>query len=56
MDKIIQCLKYVDISVVIRNSSITQEAEIGRIMVQSQSWANNSQDPILKKPITEKGG
>jgi hypothetical protein len=27
----------------------TQEAEIRRIMVQSQPWANSSQDPILKK-------
>jgi hypothetical protein len=27
----------------------TQEAEIRRIVVQSQPWANNSQDPISKK-------
>jgi hypothetical protein len=30
----------------------TQEAEIRRIMVQSQLQGNSSQDPILKKPIT----
>jgi hypothetical protein len=33
----------------------TQEAEIRRIVVQSQLWANSSQDPISKKPITKKG-
>jgi hypothetical protein len=32
----------------------TQEAEIRRTVVQSQPWANSSQDPILKKPITKK--
>jgi hypothetical protein len=31
----------------------TQEAEIGRIAVQSQTWANSSQDLILKNPLTE---
>jgi hypothetical protein len=30
----------------------TQEAEIRRIVVQSQPWANNFRDPISKKPIT----
>jgi hypothetical protein len=24
------------------------------MVVQSQPWANNSQDPILKEPITKK--
>jgi hypothetical protein len=33
----------------------TQEAEIRRIAIQSQPWANNLQDPISKKPITKKG-
>jgi hypothetical protein len=33
----------------------TQEAEIRRIIVWSQLWANSSRDPILKKPITKKG-
>jgi hypothetical protein len=28
----------------------TQEEEIRRIMVQSQPWANSSQDPISKNP------
>jgi hypothetical protein len=27
----------------------TQEAEIRRILVESQPWASNSRDPILKK-------
>jgi hypothetical protein len=30
----------------------TQEAEIGRIEVQSQHWVNSLQDPIFKKFIT----
>jgi hypothetical protein len=30
-----------------------QEAEIRKIMIQSQPQANNSQDPTLKKPITK---
>jgi hypothetical protein len=33
----------------------TQEAEIRRNEVQSQPRANSSQDPILEKPITNKG-
>jgi hypothetical protein len=33
----------------------TQEAQIRRIMVQSQSWADSSQIPILKLPNTKKG-
>jgi hypothetical protein len=33
----------------------TKEADIRRIMVQSQPQANSSQDPILKKPNTKKG-
>jgi hypothetical protein len=33
----------------------TQEAEIRRITVLSQAWANSSQDPISKKPIIKKG-
>jgi hypothetical protein len=32
----------------------TQEAEIRRIQVQSQLWANSLEDPILKTPITKK--
>jgi hypothetical protein len=32
-----------------------QEAEIRKIMVQSQPQANSSQDPILKKSIIKKG-
>jgi hypothetical protein len=32
----------------------TQEAEIRRIVVQSQH-SNSLRDPILKKPITKKG-
>jgi hypothetical protein len=27
----------------------TQEAEIRRITIQSQTWRNRSRDPILKK-------
>jgi hypothetical protein len=33
----------------------TQEAEIRRIMVQSQSRGNSSQDLISDKPLTKKG-
>jgi hypothetical protein len=33
----------------------TQEAEIRRIVVRSQPWANSSQDPISKNPNTKKG-
>jgi hypothetical protein len=33
----------------------TQEAEIRKITVQSQPWANSSLDPILKIPITKHG-
>jgi hypothetical protein len=33
----------------------TQEAEIRRIMVQSQPWKIVLQDPISKKPITKIG-
>jgi hypothetical protein len=33
----------------------TQEAETRKFTVQSQPWANSSQDPISKKPITKKG-
>jgi hypothetical protein len=32
-----------------------QEAEIRRIAVQSQSWANSLRDPISKKPHHKKG-
>jgi hypothetical protein len=32
----------------------TQEAEIRRITVQSQPWANSLLDPILKKTIRKK--
>jgi hypothetical protein len=28
----------------------TQEAEIRRIVVQSQTWADSSRDPISKNP------
>jgi hypothetical protein len=34
----------------------TREAEIRRIVVQSQSRQNSSQDPISKKPNTKKAG
>jgi hypothetical protein len=34
----------------------TQEAEIGRIMVQSQHQANSSKDPILKNPSQKRAG
>jgi hypothetical protein len=34
----------------------TQEAEIRRIVVQSQSWANSLRDLILKKTITKRAG
>jgi hypothetical protein len=33
----------------------TQEAEIRRIVVLSQTLANSLRDPILKKPIIKKG-
>jgi hypothetical protein len=33
----------------------TQDAEIRRSAVQGQPGANDSQDPILKKPTTRKG-
>jgi hypothetical protein len=33
----------------------TQEAEIRRISVQSQTQKNSSRDPILKKPTQKKG-
>jgi hypothetical protein len=33
----------------------TQEAEIRRIAVRSQSWENNSRDLISKKPTTKIG-
>jgi hypothetical protein len=33
----------------------TQEAEIRRITVQSQTPGNSSQDPISKKPFTRRG-
>jgi hypothetical protein len=33
----------------------TQGAEIRRISVQSQPWANSSRDPILKIPNIKKG-
>jgi hypothetical protein len=36
-------------------SLVTQEAEIRRIEVQSQPWANSSRDPILKKIYYKKG-
>jgi hypothetical protein len=34
----------------------TQEAEIRRIEVQSQPWANSFRAPILKKPFTKRAG
>jgi hypothetical protein len=34
---------------------VTQEAEIRRIIVGSQFWANSSRDPSSKIPITKKG-
>jgi hypothetical protein len=34
----------------------TQEAEIRRIVVQSQPQANSSQDPISKKSLHKKAG
>jgi hypothetical protein len=33
----------------------TQEAEIRKITIGNQSWANSSKDPILKIPNTKKG-
>jgi hypothetical protein len=33
----------------------TQEAEIRRIMVQNQPWANSFRDPISNRSITKKG-
>jgi hypothetical protein len=33
----------------------TKEAEIRRIAVQSQPWANSSRDPISKKNLHKKG-
>jgi hypothetical protein len=33
----------------------TLEAEIKRIAVRSQPWANGSRDPISKKTFTKKG-
>jgi hypothetical protein len=33
----------------------TQEAEIRRIMVRSQHWANSSVRPYLEKPFTKLG-
>jgi hypothetical protein len=33
----------------------TEEAEIGRIAVQSQPQASSSRNPISKTPITKKG-
>jgi hypothetical protein len=33
----------------------SQEAEIRRIWVQSQPWANNPRDPISKIPDTKEG-
>jgi hypothetical protein len=32
---------------------IAQEAEIRRILVQSQPWANSSSRPCLEKPFTK---
>jgi hypothetical protein len=37
------------------NKEFTQEAEIRRIMVQSQPGQNSSQDPILKKTHHKEG-
>jgi hypothetical protein len=34
----------------------TQEAEIRRITVRSQPWANSSRDPILKNPSRKRAG
>jgi hypothetical protein len=31
----------------------TQEAEIRRITVQSQPWANSSRDPVSQRPFTK---
>jgi hypothetical protein len=33
----------------------TQEAEVRRITVQSQTWENSSRHPYFEKPITKKG-
>jgi hypothetical protein len=33
-----------------------QEAEIRRIVVQSQPWATSLQDPVLKKNPSQKSG
>jgi hypothetical protein len=34
----------------------TWEAEIRRIAVPSQPWANSSRDPISKKPTQKRAG
>jgi hypothetical protein len=34
----------------------TQEVEIKRLIVQSQSWANTLQDPISKIPNSKRAG
>jgi hypothetical protein len=34
----------------------TQAAEISRMVVQRQPWANSSQDPILQNPSWERAG
>jgi hypothetical protein len=34
----------------------TQETEIRRITVQSQSWQVSSRDPVSKTPITKRAG
>jgi hypothetical protein len=53
-----QLLRFTDPA---RHSSLTlvilatQEAEIRRIVVQSQAWETSLPDPILKKPITKEG-
>jgi hypothetical protein len=34
---------------------LVAHAEIRRMVVKSQPWANNSGEPISKKPITKSG-
>jgi hypothetical protein len=39
---------------ILQMQTLTQEAEIRRIVVPSQPWANSSGNPISKKKITHK--
>jgi hypothetical protein len=43
------------IPVILGTQRTDQEAEIRRIVVQSQPWANSSSDPILKIPNRKQG-